>query len=175
VVLEAARAWFARQGYEATTIRGIAADAGVDPALVMQFYGSKAGLFRAVLGKQSSVVEDLLAIVVGPQVGRGERFTRAYLQQWEDPVTGNTVRSIIRAAIGSQRASSLLRAYHSGRLSLSQFPEERRLGLMLATTHLLGTAIGRYIIGVPYLVAVPLDELVHLLSPAIDRYLRTAE
>ena len=171
-VLDAARARFANNGYDAATIRGIAADAGVDPALVMQFYGSKADLFRAVLEQQSTFIDDLLAIAAGPRGGLGERLTRAYLQLWEDPVTGNTLRALVRAAIGSQRASSLLRAYHLGKLSPSKIPEEKRLGLILGASHLLGTAIARYVLGLPPLVGIPFDELVHMLSPAIDKYLK---
>ena len=174
-VLEAARARFARNGFDATTIRGVAADAGVDPALVMQFYGSKDRLFRAVLEQQSTISERMLAIVAGPRVGLGERLTRAYLELWEEPVTGDTLRSLIRAAIGSQRASSILRAYHLGKLGGSKIPEEMRLGVTLAASHLLGAAIGRYVVAVPVLVSLPLDELVHLLSPTVDRYLNTAE
>jgi hypothetical protein len=141
----------------------------------MQFYGSKEGLFRAILDQLSTSSAKIWAIVVGPRVGLGEQFTRAYLQLWEDPVTGNTLRSLTRAAIGSQRASSLLRAYHSGQLSLSNIPEEKRLGSMLAASQLLGVAVVRYVIGAPLLVAVPLEELVQQLAPAIDKYLSMTE
>jgi AcrR family transcriptional regulator len=46
-ILEAARELFAADGFERTTIRGVAARAGIDPALVMQHFGSKEGLFTA--------------------------------------------------------------------------------------------------------------------------------
>ena len=174
-VLDAARTCFARDGYEATTIRAVAANAGVDPSLVMQFYGSKDGLFHAVLEQQSTLSEKMLASVLGPRAGLGERVARAYLQLWEDPVTGNTLRSLVRASIGSQRASSLLRTYHTEMLGRSRIPEERRLGLMLAASLLLGIAVARYLVGVPLLVAAPLEELVQHLAPAIDSYLNTTE
>jgi hypothetical protein len=141
----------------------------------MQFYGSKEGLFHAILEQLSTSSAVMSAIVLGPRIGLGEQFTRAYLQLWEDPVTGNTLRSLTRASIGSQRASSLLRAYHSGQLRLSKIPEERRLGFMLAASQLLGVAVARYVIGAPLLVAVPLEELVQHLAPAIDKYLSITE
>src|SRR6478609_2627172 len=104
-VLEAARSRFARFGYDATTIRGVAADAGVDPALVMHFYGSKEGLFAAaILDIQTSAMESLLAILAGPQAGMGERFTRAYFELWEDPISGPKIQSFFRAIIGSPAA-----------------------------------------------------------------------
>ena len=68
-VLDAARARFARDGYDATTIRGVAADAGVDPSLVMQFYGSKDGLLAAVLEQLANASEKLFASLAGPQAG----------------------------------------------------------------------------------------------------------
>jgi AcrR family transcriptional regulator len=174
-VLDAARARFARSGYDATTIRAVAADAGVDPSLVMQFYGSKDGLFHAVLEQQSGLPDKVHASLAGPRRGAGERFTRAYLQTWEDPVTGEALRCLIRAAVGSEHASSLLRSYGTGSLSRSGIPVEKRLGYMLATMNLLGIAVGRYVVGMPILVAVPLEELVRQLSPAIDNYLTMTE
>jgi AcrR family transcriptional regulator len=48
-VLEAARGRFAAQGYDATTTRQVAADAGVDPALIHHHFGTKAGLFAAAV------------------------------------------------------------------------------------------------------------------------------
>jgi AcrR family transcriptional regulator len=174
-VLDAARARFARHGYDATTIRAVAGDAGVDPSLVIQFYGSKDGLFNAVLEQQSGLSDKLRASLAGPRAGAGERFTRTNLQLWEDPVTGDVLRSLVRAAVGSERASALLRTYGTGKLSRSEMPEERRLGYILATTHLLGIAIGRYVVGIPLLVAPPLEELVHRLGPAIDKYLGMTE
>ena len=174
-VLDAARARFARRGYDATTIRAVAADAGVDPSLVMQFYGSKDGLFSAVLQQQSAIPEKMLAIMAGPRAGLGERFTRTYLELWEDPITGDALRSLVRAAIGSQRASSLLQDYATGALSRSKVPSANRVGLVLAASHLLGTAVARYVLGVPLLAAVPLEQLVRRLAPAIDRYLKAVE
>ena len=103
------------------------------------------------------------------------RVARAYLQLWEDPVTGDAVRSLLRAAVGSQRASFMLRNYFTGKVSRPDVPEERRLGLTLAASHLLGTAVGRYLVGVPALSAIPLEELVHRVAPAIGRYLDMAE
>ncbi|MFD6811748.1 helix-turn-helix domain-containing protein, partial [Streptomyces anthocyanicus] len=46
-ILEAARERFAADGYERATIRAIARDAGIDPSLVMRYFGNKEGLFAA--------------------------------------------------------------------------------------------------------------------------------
>jgi AcrR family transcriptional regulator len=173
-VLEAARSRFARFGYDATTIRGVAADAGVDPALVMQFYGSKEGLFAAaVLDVQTTIYERMLAVLAGPRSGMEERFTRAYFELWEDPGTGHRVQSFFRAVIGSPLATGLYRTKARG--TKADIPTRRLLRVVLASTHLLGTAISRYILEVPAVAILSLDELVELCAPAVSGHLRSAE
>lgn len=173
-VLEAARSRFARYGYDATTIRSVAADAGVDPALVMQFYGSKEGLFAAaVLDIQTTIYERVLAALAGPRSGMDERFTRAYFELWEDPGTGPRLQSFFRAVIGSPLATAMYRAKLRG--TKSDIPTGRRLRIILGATHLLGTAISRYILEVPPIAALSIDELVALCAPAVSGHLRGAE
>jgi AcrR family transcriptional regulator len=136
----------------------------------MQFYGSKEGLFLAMMEQAAGKSDLLLAILTGPRPGMGARLTRAYLEQWEDPVTGDKLRSLFRAAVGSPRASSLYKNVMAETLMKSDLPVPKRLPSLLAVTQLLGTAIGRYLIELPGLVAPSLDELVRLISPTIDRY-----
>jgi AcrR family transcriptional regulator len=175
-VLDAARSRFARYGYDATTIRSVAADAGVDPALVMQFYGSKEGLFAAaILDIHTSSLESMSAVLAGPRSGMDERFTRAYFQLWEDPITGPKVQSLFRAIIGSPLATAMYRANVRGTVTKSVIPSAKHLRIMLAGTHLLGTAITRYILEVPQLAALSIDELVRLCAPAVSGHLRSSE
>jgi AcrR family transcriptional regulator len=175
-VLEAARSRFARFGYDATTIRGVAADAGVDPALIMHFFQSKEGLFAAaILDIQASSFESLLAILSGPQAGMGERFTRAYFEIWEDPITGPKVQSFFRAIIGSPVATTMYRAKLRANLKGTDIPAARQLRILLAGSHLLGAAITRYILEVPAFAIPSVDELVRLITPAVDEYLRRTD
>ena len=174
-ILDAARVRFASDGFDATTIRGVAAHARVDPALVMRFYGSKEGLFAAVLEQLADLSETLLASLAGPRPGVGERLTRVYFELWEKPATGNTLRSLVRAAIGSPRATATFQKFLTGRLTASGIRAPERVGFVLAASHLFGAAVGRYIVQAPALVDLSLDELVRLISPAVDRYLTTIE
>jgi AcrR family transcriptional regulator len=173
-VLAAARLRFANDGYEATTIRAVARDARVDPSLVMQFYGSKEGLFSAVV-EQRADPEIVLGSLAGPRAGRGRRFTRAYFSLWEDPVGGDQLRSIVRAAIGSPRATAVLQGLHVAKLAQSGIPASGHLGIVLAAAHLLGVAVARYILELPALVELPLEKLIQRLSPVIDKYLRAGD
>ena len=175
-VLEAARSRFARYGYDGTTIRSVAADAGVDPALVMHFYGSKEGLFAAaILDIHTSSLEAMSAVLAGPRSGMEKRFTRAYFELWEDPVTGPRLQSLFRAIIGSPLATAMYRANVRGNLTKTVIPSTKHLRIMLAGTHLLGTAITRYILEVPQIAALSMDELVSLCAPAISGHLRSTE
>lgn len=70
-LLAAARLRFARDGYEATNLRDIAADAGVNVALIPRYFGSKEGLFRAVVAFDR---DRLVQVVQGPQEYLAERL-----------------------------------------------------------------------------------------------------
>jgi len=171
-VLAAARSRFAQYGYDATTIRGVAGDAGVDPALVMYFYGSKEGLFAAaILDVQATIFDPLLAALAGTKSGMAERFTRAYFELWEDPIQGPKVQSFYRAIIGSPLATAMYRGKLRGTVAKSDIAPAQRLLIMLAGSHLLGTAITRYIMEVPPIAALSLDELVDLCAPSVKGHL----
>src|SRR4051812_16013903 len=84
-ILDAARAAFAERGYDAVSVRAVARDAGVDPALVHRFYGSKERLFTAAMAlpvSPSRLVETLLA---GGAEGLGERLVRTVLGLFDTP------------------------------------------------------------------------------------------
>lgn len=80
-LLEVARLRFARDGYDATSVRDIAGDAGVDPTLIFRYFGSKQALFgeaTATATEQAAV--DLLD---GPPEQLAARMVRAVVfQDW---------------------------------------------------------------------------------------------
>src|SRR5438477_308106 len=87
VVLRAAQREFAKHGYEKTTLRAIADDAGVDPSMVLYLFGSKAELFR---GSMKLVLDPTLftaQLTAGDDDELGSRIVRAYLGIWEQPHT----------------------------------------------------------------------------------------
>ncbi len=57
LLLAAARRRFARDGYPATTVRDIAADVGVNVALINRYFESKEGLFEACLTRAAEDLE----------------------------------------------------------------------------------------------------------------------
>ena len=95
-VLAAARTHFGAAGYDRGTIRGIAAEAGVDPALVLHYFGSKEGVFRAAVDFPFDPAELLPRLLAPGLVGIGERVVRFFLDTWDSPA-GSTMRIVPRS------------------------------------------------------------------------------
>ncbi|MBP2454565.1 AcrR family transcriptional regulator [Mycolicibacterium lutetiense] len=174
-VLAAAKLRFAAEGYEKTTLRGIASDANVDASMVLYLFGSKADLFRESL----RLILDP-AVLVGALEGSegevGERMVRVYLKMWEAPDTAASMRVMLQSATSNSDAHVAFRTFMqdyvlaavSGVLGGG---EQARLRAMLAASSLVGTAMLRYVMEVPPLATLDGDDIVRLLAPTVTRYL----
>lgn len=175
LVLEAARARFAADGFAGTTIRLVAADAGVDVAQVMQFFRSKDELFAAVMAIPASALERFDALYEGPDEHLGERVVRAFLTAWEGiPEESEPLMATLRGAFVNDQARDQLRAFIQSRLltgthEISKSDANLRAGL--ASSLLVGMVVSRRVIGVPILVAAEHEELVKIIGPAIQKIL----
>lgn len=174
-VLDAARARFAAEGFAATTIRLVAADAGVDASQVMQFFRSKDELFAAVMAVPASALERFGTAFEGPGEGLGERVVRAYLHAWEGvPEESEPLMAMLRGAIVNEQASEQLRDYIQSRLlagTSGRTEADAALRAGLASSMLVGVVTGRRVIGVPTLVAADTEQLVAVLAPAVQAVL----
>ncbi len=173
-ILAAARELFGARGYDGTTIRGIATAAGVDPALVHHFFGSKDELFVTVLEIPETVMAGVPQALAGDLDGAGERLARLYLGLYEHPDTGAAMLTAIRSAVAQEQAARVLRETITARLYTSVvdlLPDRPQLRMALAMSHLTGLAIGRHVLAVPPVAGMDLDELVAWVGPAIQRYL----
>ena len=174
-VLAAAKLRFAAEGYEKTTLRGIASDANVDASMVLYLFGSKADLFRESL----RLILDP-AVLVGALEGSegevGERMVRVYLKMWEAPDTAASMRVMLQSATSNSDAHVAFRTFMqdyvlaavSGVLGGG---EQARLRAMLAASSLGGTAMLRYVMEVPPLATLDGEDIVRLLAPTVTRYL----
>ncbi|HEY0238469.1 MAG TPA: TetR family transcriptional regulator [Friedmanniella sp.] len=173
VVLDAARARFASDGFAATTIRRVAADAGVDPSQVMQFFGSKDELFAAVMEVPASALERFATVFEGPDEHLGERVVRAHLQAWESGAESDALMATLRSAVGHDQANAQLRDFVQSRLlhGMRGRGDDAVLRAGLASAMLVGVVTGRRILGVPVLVDADTDTLVATLAPAIQQLL----
>jgi AcrR family transcriptional regulator len=177
-ILLAARTRFAEVGYDRATIRAIAVQAGVDPALVMHFFGSKQQLFLAAIELTINPAQAIPALLEDGLDGLGERLTRFYLAMWEGPDTRDGVAGILRSAFSHEDAAALLRGFLGsevfGRLIPSLDVEDAALRVELAGSHLIGIAIARYVVRVEPLASADPDAIVAAVGPTIQRYLTGA-
>jgi AcrR family transcriptional regulator len=120
-ILDAARQQFADHGYERTTIRSIAAAAGVDPALVHHFYGTKERLFAAAMQLPVLPSEVLTAALApgarDPGVGLGVHLVRTALRVWDDSEVRATFLGLLRSAMTSEKAAAMLREFIADTIS----------------------------------------------------------
>ncbi|MFE3519051.1 TetR family transcriptional regulator [Streptomyces sp. NPDC059166] len=163
-ILEGARGLFAEKGFDRTTIRAVAASAGVDPALVMQYFGSKRELFtRAVqllppvpaADGTDALVDQLLA-GLGLKLGGLPEGTLVMLRSM---LTDPTAADHVRGALDRQIAGVSAALPGTG---------DTELRAALAVVTLLGVTIGHQLLGVAALRDVPADRVAALLRPAIQ-------
>ncbi|WP_217696674.1 TetR family transcriptional regulator [Mycobacterium sp. GA-1841] len=174
-----ARARFAADGYAATTIRQVAADAGVDAALVMQFFRSKDELFAAVMSVSPDTLAQLTHAFDGPDAHLGERVVRAFLNVWEGAAQDSQpLMAMLRGAVVNEQANIQLREFIQARLLVAVGPHpidaDAVLRAGLASSMLVGLVVGRRIVGVPALVEADVETLIALVAPAIQSVLAPA-
>lgn len=171
-ILAAAREAFGTSGFEAVSLRKIARDAQVDPSTAVHFFGTKEGLFQAVIEDIVPATEPLVAAISAG--APGEQIARIYLGVWEDPTYGPAIQALLRTAISSQQAIGLLRTALMGVLDSSGAksggPSPDDPGVALAMTHLLGVAFGRNVAQLPALTRMSIDELSAMVGPVLDGY-----
>lgn len=179
-ILEAARVDFAEQGYDGTSLRGIARRAEVDPALVHHYFRGKPQLFAAVMDIPADPAALISAVVNGPRDQVGESLVRTFLAVWDSDAGRQRFQALVRAAVTHEEATRMLREFLTrevfGRVVRELSSDgERPAGLEvragLAASQMIGLAMMRYIVEVPAVVDATHDELAALVGPTIQRYL----
>lgn len=174
-IIAAAVDEFGEQGYEASTIRAIAARAGVDSALVHHYFGTKADLFADAVGIPLRPDIDVPGILAGPRGDVGERLIRYVLEAFEKPDVRRRGVMLIRTAIGSKLTTPLLAGFLSreliARIARALDVDDAELRASLVASQIAGVLIARYVVKLPALAAAPVDELVARVGPTVQRYL----
>ncbi|MEU3370854.1 TetR family transcriptional regulator [Streptomyces sp. NPDC006711] len=171
-ILEAARERFAADGYERATIRAIARDAGIDPSMVMRYYGNKEGLFAAA----SEIELGFPDPAELPADGLGAALVAHFFDRWEgDDVLTALLRVGVTNATGAERVRAVF-AEQMVPLAAAVCPDPadapRRAALV--SSQILGMALTRYVLRFPPTAAMSRDEVIAWLGPTVQRYL-TAE
>jgi AcrR family transcriptional regulator len=171
-ILAAARRRFAADGFERTTIRAIAAEAGIDPSMVMRYYGSKEGLFGAAADLDLQL-PDLAAV---PREKLGETLVRHWVQRWEGDLSDEVLIVLLRSAVTNEGAAERLRIVFGAQVakavaSVVDDPAEAPTRAGLIATQMLGLALCRHVLRLPPVVALEADTLVASLGETVQRYL----
>jgi len=168
-ILTAARERFAADGYERATIRTIAAQAGIDPAMVMRYYGSKEKLFAAAaefdlrLPNPRGVPHDEL----------GRWAVGHFLTRWE---ADDTLMALLRAGVTNAAAAERLRDVFAHQVrpavaAVATDPSEVRTRAGLVAAQILGLGLARYVLRLPPVDQMSHAELIGWVGPTIQRYL----
>ena len=173
-IATAARRHFAEHGYDRTTLRGIARDAGVDPALITHFYGSKQALFAAVVELPVEPGVVLPAVIAGDPAGLGERLATFVVGLLESEARPRFV-GLIRAAATEPEAAEAVRDLISTRVfapmadALGLADAELRANLIGA--QVVGLVIARYVVRVEPIASLAPERVVAAIAPTLQRYL----
>jgi AcrR family transcriptional regulator len=174
-ILRAARAAFGAGGYDAVSVRAIAREAGVDPALVHHFFGSKPRLFATAMELPFDPEAFVAELLAGERRTLGERLVRAVLELWDSPGAFPGFLGLIRAAVSHEQAARLLREFIStevlGRLAAAAAPDAAQARAALAGSQIVGLAMARRVVGIEPLASAEVAWLAAAVGPTIQRYL----
>ncbi|MBA2638626.1 MAG: TetR/AcrR family transcriptional regulator [Nocardioidaceae bacterium] len=175
-ILSAARTAFADKGFERTTVRGVAAAAGVAPGLVHHFFGAKEDLFLAALAVPFDPRVVLAPVADGPPDDLGRGLARTFVDIWEDERRRESLLALLRGAMTSPPVATMLREGFMpmavGALGRAVAAPDPAARIQLALAQLLGMATLRYAVRVEPLASMPPDEVVNRLAPALQLHLR---
>jgi len=174
-ILAVARRRFATRGYDATSLRGIATDAKVDPALLIHYFGTKEGLFTAATGLPTGLSE-LFAGQQGQTLRDfAESLVRSYLGFVDSDQSRNAILALVRSAVSNEKAAGMLREFLAAELlpviASRTGHENAPLRAGLVAAQLMGVAMLRHVVRLDPVARATPDEIVALVAPVIEHYL----
>jgi AcrR family transcriptional regulator len=167
---------FAEKGYDQASIRAIATDAKVDPALVHHYFGTKEKLFLASMNAPLDPAELVPKAMQGPRDQAGERLIGLMLSVWDSPA-GAAAVALLRSALSNDWTARLMREFvvtQVLRRAVAEFvmdPAEATTRAALVATQVSGLAMVRYVLKVEPVASAPAEQLVAAIGPTIQRYL----
>jgi AcrR family transcriptional regulator len=170
-ILEVARRRFLADGYDGASLRSIAADAGVDVALIGYHFGSKKGLLGAALALPANPAELLARELDGPLNSLPERLVATVVRAWERPDSGASLRAFVQAAVRDPDVGRLFREMLEREMitpiadRIGGADAARRAGM--AASQIAGMVMARYLLGFEPIASMPADELARRMAPAL--------
>jgi AcrR family transcriptional regulator len=174
-ILAAARRQFAERGYDRTSLRAIAAEAGVDPGLVTHFFGSKQRLFVEVVEFPLDPAETLPEVFSGDPATIGRRLAELLVSLLESPDARARIIGIVRAAASEPEAARMVRELLMREIWAPAAEllgaDDAELRMNLVGSQVVGVVMARYVVGAEPLASLPAEKLVDAIGPTLQRYL----
>lgn len=174
-ILREARVAFAAHGFAGATVRSIAAAAGVDPAMIHHYFGSKEKLFLATVDvdiEPSAVIREIAA---GPLDSIGIRLAATVFGMWE--YSAAPLQAVLRSAVSEPAMARMLREFIAGQIvarilrEIRCPPAELAQRGALVVSQIAGVLVGRHVLALEPLASVPLGVLVPDVGATLQRYL----
>lgn len=178
LILQAAKTEFAGKGFDRATLRSIASTAGVDPALVHHYFGSKDDLLLAALEVPFDPREVVPELAKGGTDGLGLRIAQRFVSIWDTEELRLPLVALIRTSLSSEAATAVLR---DGLVRMILQPitaaidtPDALLRSQLVASQLLGLAVARYVLRLEPLASAPAEVVAATIGATLQRYIDAA-
>ena len=173
-IVAAARDEFAEHGWAGTTIRAVARNADVDPALVYHYFGSKEGLLDVATNPPQKWLDRVAKVWTTPVDQLGAALITMLLASWADDEIGPTLRAILQTAAHEPATREKLRRVVEGSLmgvsGLGSDERDRLVRSGLISSQMMGFALMRYVWKIEPIASMTDAEAIAAISPNLQRY-----
>jgi len=175
LILAAAAKEFARDGYDTTSMRGVARAAGVDPALVRHYFTDKADLFAEAVAAPMRPDRIVATALAGPREHIGENLVRHLVVTLDEPGASDRVLRMLHTALGQEFAARMLRQFIMRevlkRVAKEFDEDDAELRASFAATQVVGLLVARYGVRIEPLASASVDEVVRRIGPVVQWHL----
>ena len=174
-ILVSARELFAQNGIDKTSIRAVAAAAGVDPALVHHYYGTKQQLFAAAIHIPIDPMAVIGPLRETPVDEIGHTLPRLLLPLWDSELGSGFIATIRSILAGNE--VSLLRSFLQEVIAVEvgtrvdNPPGTGLIRVQFVASQLVGVVMARYILELDPFKSLPVEQIAETIGPTLQRYL----
>lgn len=172
-LLEAARRVFGEQGFHRTTVRAIAARAGLNASMVNYWFGGKQGLFAAAVAVPFDVVRVVDGLLADDPATLDQRLLRTFLTVWDQH--REQFAAMVHSVSSQQAAADMLREFLTTtvfRRVVQHIAADRaELRAALCASQIIGLAMMRYVLRLEPLASADVEGVVRAIAPTVRHYL----
>lgn len=174
-ILASARELFASKGIRNTSIRAVAAGAGVDSALVHHYFGTKEKLFAAAVHIPIDPMDVIGPLREVPVDEIGYRLPAMLLPLWDSEL-GTGFIAVLRSILAGSEIN-LFRTFIEDVITVEVGPRvddppgSGAIRVQFVASQLVGVVMARYILQLEPFASLPADQIAQTIAPNLQRYL----